>query len=478
MGRFHHVLLVSVVFTVAAPLASAACPPFDPPSTIAVGHRPGALAAGDVNGDGFPDLVVANSYDVYVLFGDGAGSFTAGPQTPVIALPRTIVLTDFNGDSELDLAVVGGYSLEAQCQILLGNGDGTFTSRQSLVGNTSQDFVTGDFDGDGHADIAIVDMYFGPPDPPFGGYAAIYLGNGDGTVNFHERYATLDRPGSIVTSDFNGDGRLDIAARSSGGVAVLLGLGDGSFGTKTEYVATGAGGVAAGDVDGDGRIDLVATDTVSDSVSVLLGDGNGAFGVATSYPSGDGPSNIVAVDLYGRGLADILTTDYYGNTVSLLPSRGDGSLGPPTQFAAGDSPSAILVADFDLDGRPDVAVTNFNADTVSVLLGKTADRPWIVFETPDTIVWRAVPVALAYNVYRGAIADLVDGNADGLPDGGYGACFDDHDPDLTDTSVVDAETPSAGAGYFYLVSVVGSSGDQGIGATGACLPRVPPSICP
>src|SRR4029453_18801213 len=119
MGRFHHVLLVSVVFTVAARLASAACPPFDPPATIAVGHRPDALATGDVNGDGFPDLVVANSYDVSVLFGDGAGSFTPGPQTPVIALPRTIVLTDFNGDSELDLAVVGGYSLEAQCQILL-----------------------------------------------------------------------------------------------------------------------------------------------------------------------------------------------------------------------------------------------------------------------------------------------------------------------------------------------------------------------
>ena len=187
---------------------------------------------------------------------------------------------------------------------------------------------------------------------------------------------------------------------------------------------------------------------------------------------------IATVDLYGRGLADILTTDNYGNTVSLLPSRGDGSLGPPTQFAAGDSPSAILVADFDLDGRPDVAVTNFNADTVSVLLGKRAERPWIAFEKPETIVWRAVPGALTYHVYRGALADLVDENADGLPDGGYGACFDDHDPDLSDTSLVDTETPSAGAGYFHLVSVVGSSGDQGIGVTGACLPRVPSSVCP
>jgi hypothetical protein len=423
--------------------------------------------------------VVGNAYDASVLFGDGAGSFTAGPRTPVIAWPRTIVLTDFNGDSRLDLAVVGGYSLGDECQILLGNGDGTFTSRQSLVGNTSQDMVTGDFNGDGHADLAIVDMFFAPPDPPFGGYAAIYLGNGDGTVRFRGRYATLDQPGPIVTSDFNGDGRADLAARSSEGVAVLLGLGDGSFGTMAAYAAGGGGGdVTAGDLDGDGRIDLAVAHSESDDVSVLLGDGNGAFGVETLYPSGDGPLWIAAVDLYGRGVADILTTDYYGNTISLLPSRGDGSLGPPTQFAAGDSPSAIEVADFDLDGRPDVVVTNFNADTVSVLLGRGFDRPWIGFETPETIVWRAIPGALAYNVYRGALADLVDANADGLPDGGHGACFDDHDPNLSDTSLVDAETPPAGAGYFYLVSVVGSSGDQGIGVTSACLPRVPSSICP
>ncbi|MGH9461093.1 MAG: FG-GAP repeat domain-containing protein [Vicinamibacteria bacterium] len=478
MGRFHHVLLVSVVFTVAARLASAACSPFDPPSTNAVGDRPSALAAGDLNGDGFPDLVVGNAYDVSVLFGDGAGSFTAGPWTPVIAFPRTIVLTDFNGDSRLDLAVVGGYALDIECQILLGNGDGTFTSRQSLVGNTSTDMVTGDFDGDGRADLAIVDMYFPAPDPPFGGYAVIYLGNGDGTVRFHGRYTTLNLPVSIVTSDFNGDGRADLAATCREGVAVLLGVGDGSFGTMTGYAAGGLGDLAAVDLDGDGRIDLVAADAASDEVSVLLGDGNGAFGAETRYPTGDGPSRIAAVDLYGRELADILTPDHYGNTVSLLPSRGDGSLGPPTQFTAGDSPAAILVADFDRDGRPDVAVTNFNADTVSVLLGKRADRPWIVFETAETIVWRAVPGALAYNVYRGALADLVDQNADGLPDGGYGACFDDHDPDLSDTSLVDSETPSVGAGFFYFASVVGSSGDQGIGVTSACLPRAPSSVCP
>src|SRR5258705_7818616 len=137
MGRFHRVLLLSVVFTVPARLASAACSPFDPPSIVAVGDRPNALAAGDINGDGFLDLVVGISYDVSVLFGDGAGSFTTGPRTPVLAGPRAIFLTDFNGDSRLDLVVDGGYAVDVELQILLGTGTGAFISSQSFVGNTS-----------------------------------------------------------------------------------------------------------------------------------------------------------------------------------------------------------------------------------------------------------------------------------------------------------------------------------------------------
>ena len=473
------VLWVSVVLAVSA-FPALPCPLFGPASTWAVGHHPDGLAAGDVNGDGFPDLVIANwdADNVSVLLGDGHGSFTAGPQTPVGNGPDFLVAADFNGDSRLDLALVATF--DAECRIFLGNGDGTFTLRQSLAGASIQGLATGDFDNDGRPDLAILDLNFAPPEPPTGAFVNLYLGNGDGSVRLRGRSTTLDISNAICAKDVNGDGYADLAVGSilSAGVSVLLGTGDGSFGTQTTYATGAASGVAAGDVDGDGRIDLVTANHASDDVSVLLGDGSGAFGPETRHGSGDGPWAIAAVDLFGRGRADVVTADLDGDTVSLLASGGDGSLGPPVEFVAGDQPNDVAVADFDRDGRLDVAVVNYSSDSVSVLLGKNADRPWIVFTAPDTISWLPVAGALEYNVYRGDLADLVDANEDGLPDAGYGVCRTDQDPDPSDTSFVAPEQPSTGEGFFYLVSVLASSGDEGLGVTSACLPREPTPVCP
>ena len=87
-------------------------------------------------------------------------------------------------------------------------------------------------------------------------------------------------------------------------------------------------------------------------------------------------------------------------------------------------------------------------------------------------------MASSYNVYRGVLSDLVDTDADGLPDAGYGTCQNDRDPDTTDNHFVDADVPPVGDGFFYLRAVVDSEGERGLGETSAGLARVPSTPCP
>jgi hypothetical protein len=84
----------------------------------------------------------------------------------------------------------------------------------------------------------------------------------------------------------------------------------------------------------------------------------------------------------------------------------------------------------------------------------------------ETMTWPVVGDAQTYNVYRGDLLDLVDGDADGLPDDGYGACANDLDPDTTDTVFLDPALPAQGGAFFYLRSVVDALGaERFLGAT-------------
>lgn len=99
---------------------------------------------------------------------------------------------------------------------------------------------------------------------------------------------------------------------------------------------------------------------------------------------------------------------------------------------------------------------------------------------PDrvTLRWPALQGVASYVVYRGRLSDLVDADHDGLPDGGYGVCIDDLDPNTTDTTLVDVSTPSAGEGFFYLKGIVDGGTIRGLGVTSAGLLRQPAISCP
>ncbi len=103
----------------------------------------------------------------------------------------------------------------------------------------------------------------------------------------------------------------------------------------------------------------------------------------------------------------------------------------------------------------------------------------VAFTDPQTLTWPPLRWASEYRVYRGELADLFDGNGDGLPDPGYGDCISSTDPDPTDTTLTDGTLPSPGEGFYYLVGFAGVLGVESVlGTTSDGWARLPVTSCP
>jgi len=246
-----------------------------------------SVAVADVNGDGKPDLVVAN-------------------------------LCAKSSNSNCAHGLVNG-----SVGVLLGNGDGTFRPAvtYSSTGLQALSVAVADVNGDGKPDLIVANRYACANTCP-DGTVVVRIGNGDGTFQSAVAY---DSGGggtwSVAVKDVNGDGKLDVvvANNDSNSVAVLLGRGDGTFEPPVSYSSGGTQpfSVAVADVNGDGKPDLLVANCAgsgcaSGSVGVLLGKGDGTFEPAVSYSSGGTQAVSVAVaDVNGDGKPDLLVANYY-----------------------------------------------------------------------------------------------------------------------------------------------------------------------
>ncbi len=222
-----------------------------------------AITTGDFNGDGFADLALTRNDNVLViLLGNGDGTFAAPTILSAGTYPSAIAARDLNRDGYLDLVVIN----TAGVSIFRGNGNGTFTALQSYnAGTTPNSVAVEDFNSDGKLDLAVSNQD--------SANVSIRLGVGDGTFAAAVNYPAAAWPTSIVAIDANGDGHTDlvVANHAPSWATVLRGNGDGTFAAPVSFPEGDRPfGIAAGDLNHDGRPDLVLANYWGNNIAVLL----------------------------------------------------------------------------------------------------------------------------------------------------------------------------------------------------------------
>ncbi|CAF2835608.1 unnamed protein product [Rotaria sp. Silwood2] len=339
--------------------------------------NPSSIAVGDLNNDNHLDIIVANygTGKIGIFFGYENGTFAVQTTFSISSncRPHHITVGYFDKDNQLDVVVVD--SENDQVHILLQYDNRTFatiTTYDGISGSRPFFVAAADFDKDNQSDIVIANYdtnnalvfskYFITPSTRQTNYIV----------------GKDSHPSSVVTFDFNNDGRLDLMVNkvNDDSLLILTGNDNGTFEQAAKY-STGYKSapkcLCIGDLNNDNRMDIISANYGSDSVGILLAQDNGTFSYVTTYFVGYGskPWSVAVGDFNNDSRLDIVTANHGSGGVSILLGHDNGTFANVKIYFSGIivQPISVAVGDVNNDDQLDIVATDFISGNVFVLLG-------------------------------------------------------------------------------------------------------------
>jgi FG-GAP-like repeat/FG-GAP repeat len=397
MNCIVHLLLICFLF-IAQPAPAQDL--FSRRTDLITEEGPISICFGDFNKDGELDLAVANykSNSVSILLnrtapGDSAPSFSPKMDIETGERPMSVSVGDFNGDGKPDL-VVANYNSNTVSVFLNTTNPGAATSTFSKridfpAGERPISVSVADFNGDGKPDFAVANYKSNT--------ISVFLNmttQGSATPAFSTKidFTTGVRPVSLATGDLNADGRPDIAVANYRTNTISIFMNTTvrnattiSFSTKADF-STGERpmSVSVGDLNGDGRPDIVVGNYGANTVSVLFNTTSRdaitpSFQTKTDFITGSNPQSICIVDIDGDGKPDLAVANYSAGTVSIFSNATDRGPATPSfsikkDIITGIAPCSVSSGDLHGQERPDLGVANYGSNTVSIFFNLTSLR--------------------------------------------------------------------------------------------------------
>ena len=356
---------------------------FAPKIDYAAGLGPACIATSDLDGDGKPDLIEVNeSPNTVSVFKNvstaGTISFSLKTDYGTGGKPYCVVAGDLDGDGKPDLAVANGSSNTVSVfrNTSIG-GNISFAPKIDLLsGSFPFCVVIKDFDGDGKPDVVSANSSSNT--------ISIFKNNSiPGSISFSLKsdFVTGISPFWLAAGDLDEDGKPELATANgaiSNSVSVLRNtstIGSISFAPKTDFDGGRSSySIAMGDINGDGKLDLAIASQGPVSLAVLLntstGTGNISFAQKATFQALNTSYGVTLNDMDGDGKPDIVIANSDFNSVSVFKNKsiaGVLSLDQKNDYLVGTNPWVTAVVDLNGDGKPDIATANYGSANISVL---------------------------------------------------------------------------------------------------------------